>query len=129
MILIKTKSVIIKESLPVYEEVDGRLEATGEMDVVDRVVPEGLESIPAIQSSGTVGTDRIWLVDDDVVPANDPRRCVPTDLPVFRRTGHPLDGKRLAPIVPSGMPDCVVDDNGTLVPAIEPPPEIIEEPT
>ena len=38
-----------------------------------------------------------------------------TDLP----KNHPLYGKRLVPVIPSGMTDCTVDEKGRLVPALE----------
>jgi hypothetical protein len=56
---------------------------------------------------------------DKPVPGNvSARRAGPTDLPA--RTdlpkGHPLYGKRVLAVVPSGCPDCTVDARGRMVP-------------
>ena len=63
------------------------------------------------------------LVPDDEadkpVPGNlSARRARPIDLPVRNDlpVGHPLRGKRVLAVVPSGMPDCTIDDRGRLVP-------------
>ena len=52
------------------------------------------------------------------------RRATRLDVP--RRVGGPYDGERALDVVPSGMPDCTLDDDGNLVPinpTVKPAPE------
>jgi hypothetical protein len=73
--------------------------------------------------------ETLWLVDEadasrDAVrarPADVPER---TDLP----RDHPLYGQRVLRVVPAGMSDCTLDDEGRLV-ALDPPkPDPVLEP-
>lgn len=72
-------------------------------DTVQCKLANGLE----LRADGVVrmeGTDRPVKAED--IPERN-------DLP----KSHPLYGKRLVPVIPCGMSDCILDEKGRLVPA------------
>ncbi len=60
--------------------------------------------------------DGLELDDGTVTKGGEPAK--PGDVPIRTdlKKSHPLHGKRCLRVVPAGMPDCTVDDQGNLVP-------------
>jgi len=107
---------VTASAVPIDDE--GR--PTGSAEDVDILAFEGLEArFDLVQTRRMVeDEEQIVFAPDDAVPEDDPRRLRPTDLPQRDDlpTGHPLRGKRLLSVVPSGWGDCALDAKGRLVP-------------
>ena len=83
-----------------------------------RKYPEGLEHARAVLADRFDAETDLWIVPDDInISPNSYAR--PADLPMYDNPGSPLHGMRLVPVVMSGMPDCVLDETGRMVPAVE----------